>query len=353
MTLKSVYSEPLLPQNKARQLTRSGDQSVDGIGRALERIRAGIVGVSLKRFITLSEPVGLKKDTDKETQFFSQPRMSDLWYLWDVQDDPLEDDEDAKDYVEDNLKGAKLVRTVIGTNGSNKRRAFTMDYEWVPDGESPSIPLGIENAFACLEFLVGDLAAAESTLLLGEETGKLEDIREGTKLLPPLPSRSGGDEEVLTHAFYLHEDDVKILNGSELSPFTVMRKGLRSADKFPTPGEFIGMAVRAWPNHAWFSQESNPFIFSANWFDTNYYSSGKVEALIDINENGSDFAYDVKIRGKLESSVLSTDFLTYAVGDRVALLKLLDNDVKFTNKDMKENGFNPNWRIIPITFFKE
>lgn len=349
----AVYDEPLLPQNQARQLTRSGDQSVDGIARALERIRSSVSGVKLKRVIALSEPVGLKKDNDKVTQFFAQPKMSDLWYLWDVQEDPLKDDEDAKDYVEENLQGAKLVRTVINKNGESKRRAFTMDYEWVPEGFSPSIPLGIENAFACLEFLTGDLMAAESTLLLGEETGKLEDIREGKKLLPPLPSRSGGDEEVLTHAFYLHDDDVKILNGSKLNPFTVTRKGLKEDDKFPTPGEFIGMAVRAWPNHAWFSQETNPFIFSANWFDTNYYSSGKVEAVIDINQDGSDFAYDVKIRGKLETLVLSTDFLTYAIGDRVALLKLLDSDIKFTNKDMKENGYNTNWRIVPITFFKE
>ena len=350
--MKSVYSEPLLPQNQARQLIRSGDQTVDGNARTIERIRSALL-VKIKRTISMAEPVGLKKETDKETQFFSQPRMSDLWYLHDVQEDPLEDDEDLKDYVEENLQGAKLVRTVISVSGDSKRRAFTMDYEWVPDGEASSIPIGIKNAFACLEFLTGDLMAAESTLLLGEETGKLEDIREGKKLLPPLPSRSGGDEEVLTHAFYLHEEGVKILNGSKLNPFTVTRKGLREADKFPTPGEFIGMAVRAWPNHAWFSQETNPFIFAANWFDTNYYSSGKVEALIDINGDGSDFAYDVRIRGKLESDVLSTDFLTYAVDERVALLKLLDNNVKFTNKDMKENGYNTNWRIIPITFFKE
>ena len=349
----SVYHEPLLPQNKARQLTRSGDQTSDGLARALERIRSSVSGVKLKRFIALSEPVGLKKDNDKVTQFFAQPKMSDLWYLWDVQEDPLEDDEDLKDYVEENMQEAKLVRTVISKNGDSKRRAFTMDYEWVPEGKAPSIPLGIEGAFACLEFLTGDLMAAESTLLLGEETGKLEDIREGKKLLPPLPSRSGGDEEVLTHAFYLHDDDVKILNGSKLNPFTVTRKGLKEADKFPTPGEFIGMAVRAWPNHAWFSQETNPFIFAANWFDTNYYSSGKVESLFDINGDGSDFSYDVTIRGKLETGVLSTDFLTYAVGDRVALLKLLDNDVKFTNIDMKANPYNINWRIIPITFFKE
>lgn len=353
MTLRSNYSEPLLPQNQARQLTRSGDQTVDVQSRALERIRSTISEVKLKRIIPVAEPVGLKKDTDKETQFFSQPRMSDLWYLWDVQEDPLGDDEDLKDHIEEVMQGAKLVQTVTDTSGGQKRRAFTMDYEWVPDGESPSIEIGIVNAFACLEFLSGDLAAAESTLLLGEETGALDDCREGGKLLPPLPARSGGEEEILTHAFYLHEDDVKIIQKSELNPFTVTRKGLKEEYKFPTPGEFIGMAVRAWPNHAWFSQSTNPFIFAANWFETNQYSSGLVENVVDINGDESDFSYDVRIRGELKTGVLSTDFFKYSVDDRVALLKVLDNNNIFNNENMKENGYEETWRIIPVTFFKE
>lgn len=354
----AAYSEPLLPQNHARQLFRSGEQATDGLGRAEERIRTVVSRNKVKRFVSGPEAVSLKKETDKETQMFSQPRMSDLWYLWNVQEDPLEgeDEETLKDYIETVMQGAKLVHTIIDTKGKQKRRAFTMDYEWVPDGQAPSIPIGIPGAFACLEFLSGDLAAAESTLLLGEETGALDDCREGGDLLPPLPARSGDNEEVLTHGFYLHEDDVKIIEESALNPFTVTRKGLKEEDQFPTPGEFLGMAVRAWPNHAWFSQKSNPFIFSANWFETNHYSSGIVENVIDINGDESDFSYDVRVRGILEQEVLSSDFFKYSINDRVALLKVgdsLDDNSLFTNVDMKENIYNDTWRIIPITFFQE
>lgn len=353
--MKAKYSEPLLPQNKSRQLFRSGDQSVDGQARTLERIRGNSVA-NPSKIMTLTEPVGLKKDTGGTTQVFSQPRMSDLWYLWDVQEDPLEEDEDAKDAIEANLNGVKLVKTLISTNGSNKRRAFTMDYEWVPEGQAPSIRLEAEGAFSCLEFLTGDLMAAENTILLGEETGEVNNVKEGGELLPPTPPRTSGDEIVLTNAFYLHDDDVKIIKTSPINPFTVTRKELLEEEKFPTPGEFVGMAVRAWPNHAWFSQESNPFIFSANWFETNHYSSGKVENITDINGDGTDFAYDVRIRGKLELSVLSTDFFEYSIEDRVALLKVgesLDDNSLFTNTNMKENGYNSTWRIVPITFFQE
>lgn len=356
--MKARYSEPLLPQNESRQLTRSGDPNVDGINRALERIKSGIFGKKGNQIAPGIEPVALKKDGVNTTQSFSQPRMSDLWYLWDVQEDPLEESEDVKDYLEDNLKGAKFVKTVISTGGASKRRAFTMDYEWVPDGESPSIDIGIDGAISCLEFLSGDLSAAESTLLIGEETGELEDVREGGSLLPPLPARSGGNEEILTHGFYLHEDEVKIINESPLNPFTVTRKGLKEENKYPTPGEFIGMAVRVWPNHAWFSQATNPFIFAANWFETNHYSSGVVESRTDISDalDESDFSYDVRIRGELVEGVLSTDFLPYAIDDRVALLKLgdsLDTSSLFTNEDMKANAYNSTWRIVPVTFFKE
>jgi hypothetical protein len=354
--MKSIYSEPLLPQNQARQLLRSGDQTVDGHGRALERIRSVASRTKLKRFISGPEAVSLKKDTDKETQMFSQPRMSDLWYLWDVQEDPLggENEETLKDYVETKMQGAKLVQTITDTSGSFKRRAFTMAYEWVPEGQAPSISLDLDGAFACLEFLSGDLAAAESTLLLGEETGALDDCREGGDLLPPLPARSGVNEEVLTHGFYLHNKDVQIIKESELKPFTITRKGIKEEDKFPTPGEYLGMAVRAWPNHAWFSQRTNPFIFSSNWFETNHYSSGIVEGVVDIGDD--DFSYNVRIRGVLVTGVLSTDFLTYQVNDRVTLLKVgesLDDNSLFTETDMKEKTYNSTWRIIPITFFKE
>jgi hypothetical protein len=351
--MKANYGEPLLPQNKARKLTRSGEQATDGLTRAEERMRTASSKNNIKRFVSGPEPVSFKRETDKETIAFSQPRMSDLWYLWDVQEDPLQDEEAVKDYLEqpEIMRGAKLVQTIINTSGGQKRRAFTMDYEWVPDGEAPSIPIEIPDAFACLEFLSGDLAAAESTLLLGEETGALDDCREGGDLLPPLPARSGANEEVLTHGFYLHKDSVKIINESDLNPFTVTRKGLKEEEKFPTPGEFLGMAVRAWPNHAWFSQKTNPFIFSANWFETNQYSSGIVEAVNDIGND--DFSYDVRIRGKLVSGVLSSDFFKYSVNDRVALLKVLDDTGVFNNVKMKENGYTATWRIIPITFFKE
>lgn len=357
--MKSRYSEPFLPNSEARFMTRSGDSVVDGVSRLRERLKGTIVKHKIKSIEPMMEPVGLKKNNDKETQVFSQPKMSDLWYLHDVQEDPFKDDEDdeAKDFVEENLHDVKLVKTVIAVNGDTKRRAFTMEYEWVPDGQASSKDLTAKGAFAWMEFLTGDLAVMENTMLLGEVTGEVNNVKGGGKLLPSLPPRKSGEEITLTHTFYLHEEEVKIIQKSDLKPFTITRKEMLDKEKFPTPGEFLGMAVRAWPNHAWFSQESNPFMFAANWFETNHYSGGVVKAKNDISddEDGSDFDYDVMVRGKLKTEVKSSDFREYEVDDRVAMLKVdsLDNKTVFTNKTMKANDYNDTWRIVPITFYEE
>lgn len=359
--MRSVYSEPSLPQNKAKKVTNSGDQTVDGTSRLRERLQGVLVLHKMKSIVPMLEPVGLKKSDDKYAQAFSQPKMSDLWYTHDVQEDPFEDDDDdeAKDFVEENLHEVKLVKTVIDTKGKSKRRAFTMDYEWVPDGKSSTVELTEAGAIAALEFLTGDLVAMENTMLLGEITGEVNDVKKGGKLIPsPAPPAKSGEELTLTHGFYVAEDNVKILQKSEdFHPFTVTRKEMLKEEKFPTPGEFLGMAVRAWPNHAWFSQESNPFMFAANWFETNHYSGGLVKAKNDISDDqdGSDFDYEVMVRGKLKTGVISSDFKEYEIDDRVAILKRdsLDDDELFTNLDMKENEYNETWIIVPITFYQE
>jgi hypothetical protein len=69
----------------------------------------------------------------------------------------------------------------------------------------------------------------------------------------------------------------------EVLPHYWMRHWLRKDGQFPVPGELVCLLCKAQsvPPHCWWYQETNPFLYSGNFFETEYYTSGIVLAVIE------------------------------------------------------------------------
>jgi hypothetical protein len=127
-------------------------------------------------------------------------------------------------------------------------------------------------------------------------------------------------------------------------------------NKYPVPGEFMGLGVRMMPDKPWGKQESSPFLYSGNWMDTVYYTSAVVQGINEPTDEEPYSTYDVKWResGAKGSSITvrPSDFAEYKVGDRVTILK----DVATTKKtqlwkDEDMDTFGDTWMIAPIGFY--
>ena len=160
----------------------------------------------------------------------------------------------------------------------------------------------------------------------------------------------------------------------KILPFHSLRYYLRRDAKWPLPGEFIGLLAKPWPSHVWFFQETSPLLYAGNWFETNYYTSGVITAILQPLEGQVGLVYKCVVRG-VEVYVATSDFYGYAVGDRVAILRTNDLDRfmdttkgNFKWKEMenliarekleKNTPSNlsyithPNMMILPMSFYK-
>lgn len=159
----------------------------------------------------------------------------------------------------------------------------------------------------------------------------------------------------------------------ELLPFQSLRYYFRRDAKWPVPGEFIGLLAKPWPSHVWWFQETSPLLYSGNWVETNHYTSGIVEEIL-TPESGYGKHYRCNVRG-VSVCLASSDFCEYAVGDRVAIIRLNDlgrfmdtTKGNFKWKEMEDliarekaekqtpsNApyvLNPNMLIVPVSFYK-
>ena len=164
----------------------------------------------------------------------------------------------------------------------------------------------------------------------------------------------------------------------KILPLHSLRYYLRRDAKWPLPGEFIGLLAKPWPSHVWWFQETSPLLYSGNWFETNHYTSGIVTAILQPPEGSFGLAYKCVVRG-VEICIASSDFYGYAVGDRVAIIRLNDlgrfmdttkmtfkgnfkwkemEDLIAREKMEKETPsnlpyiVNPNMMIVPMSFYK-
>lgn len=108
-----------------------------------------------------------------------------------------------------------------------------------------------------------------------------------------------------------------------------LRLYLRRDLPWPRPGEFVGLLAQPLPYHVWWHQETSPFLYSGNWFDTAAYTSGRVVERIDFrlvsevngmpSKEEADL-YKVVIHG-VEVILRTTDFRRYEVGESVAIIR--------------------------------
>ena len=130
-----------------------------------------------------------------------------------------------------------------------------------------------------------------------------------------------------------------------------LRLHLDGSEKYPVPGEFIGLGVRMMPNMYWGKQKSSPFIWSGNWMDTVYYTGARVIAIISPTGDVPYPTYRVQWR-KYVVTAKPSDFALYKVGDWVTILK--DVSVEKSSQTWEDgdmNTFGGNWMILPVSFY--
>jgi len=127
--------------------------------------------------------------------------------------------------------------------------------------------------------------------------------------------------------------------------------------KWPVPGEFLALGVRMMPDVAWGKQLTSPFMYSGNFCDTVFYSSGVITEIIAATAERPYPQYKVRWRVTNANSggivtVTPTDFATYKVNDRVTILKSISTtktSQTWQDDDMKT--FGDDWVICPLSFY--
>lgn len=162
--------------------------------------------------------------------------------------------------------------------------------------------------------------------------------------------------------------------GRSVAPKGWMRVWITREEKWPVPGEYIGIICKPnpIPPHLWWQQESSPFVYAGNWFDTWDLSSGIIEEVTEDQTHPTTGAsctkYKIRFHGE-SSYVYSSDYLEYEAGDRVGLMKLGTHltegafaDDSFDMVEQQRYGdLSPvngtpqestDYVIIPITYFE-
>ena len=255
-----------------------------------------------------------------------------------------------------------------------KYRMFLARYEFPKWGEEFQFPQAafMENAYGFIDFLTGfPLECVEMLVLIGEycsEPDKVAAVAGDGYAAPPVPNDffAGYDEDkTLLNYLYLNADNVQWMADNldgEPDPTELhwwLRVNLINEEaKYPVPGEFMSLGLRLMPDKSWGSQKSSPFIYSGQWLDTVFYTSAVITEVIEPDDTFPFARYKVrwrvteKYKDGIIDNVKPSDFCTYAVGDRVCILK----DISVTKvselwKDLDMTTFGDNWTLAPITFY--
>ena len=196
------------------------------------------------------------------------------------------------------------------------------------------------------------------------------------EMFPPVPANLGkcyGLHLVDSAGYYVEKTSTEFLAtkvnywGTDIAPKKWMRHWIHRESTYPVPGEFIGILCKplVTPPHLWWFQESSPFLYAGGWVETGELTSGVITEVI-LEENRTDGGtvgnlYFVKIQG-CEVAVESTDFFTYAVGERVVIVKIdeltetvadesttVENMFLFTEANKLDNLNN--YVIVPLSFY--
>jgi hypothetical protein len=258
-----------------------------------------------------------------------------------------------------------------------------MRYETILNGKSfkyysQGMPI---DSVGYLAFPIGQLGVMEIVSLIGESvteddsfsTNAQDAIVEGKEMMPPVHNNRGHCAgEHLIEDGYLIQDKVEYLaddfeDQESIEPHRWLRYWIHKDDTFPVPGEFVTLLAKPelLPElfHVWWFQETYPFLYSGQYWENEYYTSGIVQEIIEPGDESEEETniYKIWIRG-FEMWLRPTDFYLYEVDERVAIVKetldLIDNmdwtlieSDKDNDSSSKDNP-DEDWYIAPISFYE-
>ena len=282
------------------------------------------------------------------------------WWLWDDEEfDILPEVGDSLDEMYDRL----MIRPNIINQADE--RIFEARYE-LPRFEGKlkyAEALFTENAIGFLDFVIGVPYGCIERIGVAVEDGEdVIGVLDDGYAVPPVLEDLFQEKEGVASIFNLiwldYVNTKSFAKALEVSPVLKNHWWFRinligDEDTHPVPGEFMSLVLFLFPNESWGWQRSDPSLFSGNWMETLFYTSGIV---LEVLEDG---AYIVQYR-KNRIQAVSSDWAEYAEGDRVTILKEVDNPAEsFTWEDMKDDDGNmkdykeDKWVLAPITFYEE
>ena len=227
---------------------------------------------------------------------------------------------------------------------------FEARYEFQVYDKDLSHPEGViagtEDCLGFIDLMSGfPMKNTEMMLTIGQYSSRAEITKgvpsdEAAAPTAPIPEDffEGVDEKrLLLNLLYLDEDRVETmaddLEGEE-KPKGLhwwVRINLKGESKWPVPGEFMGLANRAWPSLPWGEQKTSPYLFSGNWMDTVFYTSGIIKEIIEPTEELFCKRYKIQWRKTIDYpegivELRPSDFAEYRLGDMVCMLKLNDQE---------------------------
>ena len=204
----------------------------------------------------------------------------------------------------------------------------------------PEADLGMatEKCLAWIDFLSGmHYGCCEMLMVVGEVTTKTEDFpsQDGEQgPVPPVPDElfdeKFTEDKTLHNYIWLESDDTEgLMDGvggeaEPANPHWFFRVNCIGKQKWPYPGEFVGLGNRIFPNLPWSNSPDDPkyhpFLFSGMFMDTVFITSGHV---LEV-ENTADGFCKVRVKWReKEIWAYPTDFAQYAEGDRVTIMKTI------------------------------
>ncbi len=207
-----------------------------------------------------------------------------------------------------------------------------------------------------------------------------EDVQVGQKLWPPEVKTLNAilGRKVLDNSYLLHDRNLEMPAFGHASWPIWSRYWFDKDEPWPMPGELVCLVLKTMQFVVWWFQETQPFIYSGMWFETEFYSSGEVLEVFEPEPGSEEVVSTYRVFCKGEELFLKpTDFLEYEEGDRVAILKNADStgkepraaylgyfgteDLQFFKEayeDMEDDlkpheKCVPHWWIAPITFYED
>jgi hypothetical protein len=278
-----------------------------------------------------------------------------------------------------------------------------------------AFPIGPLGVMETISFVCDSLLDALETD--GQEYDGTYDAVLGDSLLSPIESMETKckglnlyEKAYLKTCIDAEYPAAEMQGHDSIIPHHWLRLWLDKENTYPIPGEFVGILVKplAGPPHCWWFQETSPLLYSGNWFETDYYTSGIVLAVIKNTDEGQYEVSEVsteylqrtgygdyvlfegdefslpgigsiyKVRVKDQDLYLkSTDFKEYQINERVAIVKSAGININNFNwtlltpgkmipgetvdsrqdYDLSMSGqlfeINSTWVIAPITFYED